>query len=858
MTKSQVPVPWGRKPKPPPSSTTTSQEFITTGRGAGSIPGSTLGMPVPAVLGRKRVPNPNTIWTGNLRPILKTTYETVIETETKEVNGYLETITVEKTTVTTTIEGYLCDIHMGICLGPDVQLHAVYVDNQRIWSGLIGPLRTSVNIGENKTFLTGVTMVFSGGAFDQVPEPDINQADYPGYVGIAYALLKNVRVDLPMGNISFEVSRVPNPLGLADAVNKDGQDLNIASAMVEVMTNEWGYGSLTTSDIDVANFTAGATTLAGENNFCSVKLDNNSGIASVLSSMLRQAGGLIYQDPETGKLKLVLERPNQINYASSLALGRRNIIDFRNFDKTTWDDAVDTLRGLFTERDADYNEVPIYMPNVAKLSQNGRKRTTGSVYYPFVTNRELLADLLARDMAYVAGPVFSFQVTTNRDAATRTPGSVVTVTKPEYELYNTPCIVTKVRKQDRMNNTVVLNVRQAKLPDTASYGVGGDPYDPGFDLTPKTPLGVRIVTSPYLLARWGAGINGVSISPLNYPIVLPVPANNMQSDYDVYITNPPNAPDDVLVGEGKLYPTYAELTNAISKYDGFTTGIIASVDIENVVNSINLGNQGEAGVRQGRYVAFINDEIISFEAAVDNGGAAWTLSNVHRGLFDTVAQDHAAGSMIHIIGGSGNQVLNVPFPYPIGWTPMFLFVPHTLIEFGTKGIGLSSDVWPQNGMRKLSPPRPHNTKIDAQPRSSTELPLLLGTSCTVTWATRTRLSDGVTLQLDPAEEGEVKGLPATSQIHRVLIRDSANVLHDCGTAAYGLDTLTFTLPEAAAEGVGYLYVQAEITMGTDTYESLYQDRIPVLLIGDSIIITEDSGSFLLSEDGASFIAGETF
>lgn len=852
MTKSQVPG-VRRKPRPRPSTTTRTEDFITTGQGAGSIPATSLGTPVPAVLGRKRVPNPNTIWAGNLRPITKTTYETVVEIEEIDTGEYIERITVEKTTVTTTIEGYLCDIHMAVCLGPDVVLHAIYVDNQLVWSGTAGPLRTAFSLPEGETMLTGVSAVFSGGAFDQVPEPDISQPDYPGYVGIATVLLKDVRVDRPMGNISFEVSRVPNPLAVSDAVNRSDRDLNVISAIVEVITNEWGYGGLDIADVNTTALTTLAATLAGELNFCALKLDNVTGTASVLVSLLEQAGGILFQNPETGKLDIAIERPNEIDYASALALGPRNIVELRNFEKSTWGDSADTLRGLFTERDADYNEIPIYMPNVAKLSQSGRKRTTASIYYPFVTNRELLVELLARDMAVMAGPVFSFQVTTNRDGASRLPGSIVTVTKSEYGLVNTPCIVTRVRKHDRTNNTVTLSVRQAKLPDTSNYGVGGDPFDPGFDLSPKTPLSARIMTAPYAIARARVGINGFVLSPLNYPLLLVEPANNMQSDFDAYITNPPNAPTDVLVGEAMLYPTIGELSDGISKWDGTATGEIASVDLVNVVNAINLSSQGEAGVREGRYYVLIDDEVLSYETAVSGGGTSWTISNVHRGLLDTVAQDHAAGAKVYIIGGGTSAVLRAGFPDPIGWVPNFLLVPHTLTKVGTKSLGLSENTWPNTGIRTLSPPRPHNTKIDGQARSSTEVALAVGASCTVSWFTRSRVSLDVALQLDAAESPEQKGTDA--QIHRVILVDSLGVEHDCGTSTG--NSHTFTVPDAA-DGVGTLYVQAEMVLGGITYVSLFKDRLAVLVVADATFISEDSASYFADETGTQFFVSEAF
>lgn len=862
MPIGQVPGYPTRKTKPKPSVITKSEDFITTGEGSGNIPGSSIGSIVAQVLGRKRVPNANTIWTGNLRPIKKVTYNTVITTEEIEVDGYVETITTETTTITTTIEGYLCDIHMGICLGPEVVLKGIYVDNLRIWSGSIGPARTEAAIGTNLTFLSGATIVFSGGAFDQAPEPLVAMADYPGYVGIATILLKDVRVDLPMGNISFEVVRVPNPLALPDGVNRNGDDLNTASAMVEVMTNEWGYGSIDIADVDVDNFTEAAEKLDTEGNFCAVKLDSESGIASVLSILQDQANAIVFQNPKTAKMQIALVRPDEISYGSALKLGPRNIIDLTEYRKSGWPDTVETLRGMFTSRDANYNETPVFMQNAASLSQSGRGKRTATIYYPFSPTRELTAALLARDMQQMAVPLYSFSVTTNREAAELLPGDVTVVTWPKYDLLNVPMLVAKVRKQDINYNTVSLGLRQLKLPDTAGYGIGGDPYDPGFDLDPKTPLACKILTAPYYMARQRNGINGYSLAPVNFPIILPTPGNDYQSDFDVIIENAPGVPGDVTVSESCLYPTVGQLLVGISRFDGFATGIIPSLTIHDVINPLNLSQIDEDGVRAGELLAFIGDEIVSFEDATDDGGNTWTLTNVHRGLLDTVAADHAINAEIHIISGGGfTQVVKARFPYPVGWTPDWVIIPNTLTQFGTKDIGFSTSSWAPDGVRTLSPPRPHNTKVDAQPRSSTPVTIVSGDSCTVDWFSRTRLAFGVTLQLDPAESPEIKG--TDSQTHRVILVDSLGVEHDCGTAAWGIDTLTFSVP-AAAPGEGSIFVQAEMTFHTGIaygdleMVSLQRDLVPVLVLNDETFISEDSGDYFITEDGASFFVSEAY
>lgn len=801
---------------PKPTETVTRETETSSQSNGGNIPQASVGVPVCAITGRKRVPDANTLWTGNLRPLTQVTTSTSSESEV--VGG--QTVTTTKTVTTTSIVGYLIDIHMGICLGPDVQLIGIYVDNQRIWSGNVGPSRTTFTISENLTFLSKASCVFSGGAFNQAPEADINVVDYPGYVGIATILLKNVRADLPMGNLSFEVVRIPNPLSLASGTNRVGDDLNLASAIVEVMTNEWGYGGLNIVDIDTAKFSSMAETLKNEGNICSIKIGSEASVASIMKSLQDQGDMIVFQNPETGKVTGELVRTSNIIYSDTTKrFGPNNIIELRNFQKSGWKDAIEQARGLYTERDNDYNEVPVFAQNGANPSQSGRGKKTTSFYYPYSPNKTLTLDLTSRDLALFAAPIYNFSLLTNRDGATLVPGNIIIVTWPLYNLLNVPMLVLSVRKQELNYNTVSLTLRQLDLPDnTSTFGPGGTAYDPGFDLKPKKPLAVTFRTAPYFIARSAFGITGSQVTPLIYPIILPKPANDFQYSFSALLTNQPNTSGDVVKINNGLYPTYGKLNGAIDQYDSFATGTLSTVNIDGVINPINLFDIGNAGVRQGRLFLLVDSEIMSFESVTDNGGGSYTLNNVQRALLDTVFESHADNADIHIIGNNFNFVAN-GFSYPLGYTPSWVIMSNSLTENGIKSDGLTSTGWSPSSNRTLSPPRPHNTKVNAAARSSSPVTVTEGASTTVSWLTRSRLRSDVALMTDSADTAE------GDQKHRVYHRTPGGTLTDLTGLVTG-NTTTFTMPNVS-NGLGTIFVQAEVTLGGNVYTSVNQDRIPV-------------------------------
>lgn len=811
--------------KPKPTQTITKSSETSSSNANGNIPQAAVGMPVAAVLGHKRVPDANTIWTGNLRPLTETTTTSVSETEEIDAGGGVtETVTTTKTVTTVATVGYLIDIHMGICLGPDVRLIGIYVDNAPIWTGDIGPARTEFTIGENLTFLSKAECVFSGGAFDQAPEPGIDVPDYPGYVGIATIFLKNVRADLPMGNLSFEVVRLPNPLALSDGDNtNDDDDLNLASALVEVITNEWGYGGLDIASLDTEALGAIALVLKNEANFCSVKIGSDTSVAAVIKSIQAQADMIVFENPSTALITGKLIRAEYIDY---VAIGKRfnqgNIIEMRSFEKSYWPDTIEQARGLYTERDADYNEVPVFMQNTANISESGRGKRTANIYYPYVPNKLLALDLLSRDLAILAAPNYSFSLLANREAAGLLPGDMIVVNYPPFNLLNVPMCVTRSRKQDIKSNNVLLALRQMKFPDTeALFGAGGAGYDPGFDTSPQTPTKVVFYTAPYFFARSAFGITSAQVTPLVYPVILPVPANEVQFSFSALIENVPNTVNDTTIIDNGLFPTYAKLNGAIGQYDGFDTGEVASIFIDGVINSRNLIDIGEAGVRAGQLFVLIGNEILSFEDVTDNGDGTWTLSNVHRALLDTVFEAHADNSDVFIIGNNFNFIAG-GFSYPLSYTPDWAIISNALMESGVKADALLSDDWSPSNNRTLAPLRPHNTKINGAARSSTPVAITEGDSVTVTWAIRARTKGTVSLMLDASEPPEGRG--SEVQKHVVIHRSAGGTLTELATVTAA--TATFTMPDVA-DGAGTIYVEARMTLGGVEYASIAQDRIPV-------------------------------
>lgn len=648
--------------------------------------------------------------------------------------------------------------------------------------------------------------------------------DYPAYVGVAYMVFRGMRADMSLDSLSFEVERFPNPLGLTANQNRLDDDINCATAIYELLTSDWGGAGLGASGVDLASAQAAALVFAAEANYCAVLIDAETSATGVLGSLQGQTYSVVYQNPGTGKIEIKPIRQT-LNPANARAFGKNNIIEIRSLNKDSWASTMEVLRGVYVERANDYEPTPVMVQSIGSLSTTGRAKRSGEVAYPHVTKADLTLFLVSRDLAYVSVPRFSMTVLTNRDGALCLPGDVVLVSDAEYEFWSVPMVVDKVRKAPLRENHVLLTLSEYSLPSTSPiYDTPSDPYDPGIDYSPQTPLGALAVTAPFWVVSKTTGLPFGNSSNVVYPLILPVPANDLQAYYDVHINNVPGV-GQVQAQTGGLFATYGQLVDPISRWDGIADGNIATVEIDSVVNAGLLSRTfSDDDQRQGKPLVFIGNEIFSFSSATQLGPDNYRLNLVKRGLIDTVPLDHSAGAHVFITGVPGGSLVPTAFDYPLSYTPQWRLVSSTVNEKGRYANAFAFSGWNSANMpRTLRPIRPHDTKLEGV-RSQTPQTVVPGEDYTVTWRTRARSSLQIPFQTDAAEPSEATG-DQEVVFHRVYIRDGNNTLRLCGstTDAANANSLTVTIPIASFGGAGTLFVRSVNQYG----ESLFDDTLPI-------------------------------
>lgn len=814
----QTTIPSMRMP-PRPGTTTTSRSEPSTRTISLDIPTSQVGIPVPYVCGRRRISAPNVLWVGNLRAI----YETVTEVVTEDGDYFPDhEEKIERTIITQYVIGYILDMQLGLCLGPDVVLRAIYYDDEPIWEGSAGPARAVITIEENDTPLSKATIAFNGGAFNQPVDPLLTDADMPAYVGVSYIVVKDVRVDMQLMRMSFEVERFPNPLALPAAQNKQGDDINGMSAMYEVITSGWGGAGVDAGNLNTASLVTAAAQLATENNFASVLVDAEVPALSIIGNLQQQTYGFLYHNPTTGKLEYKLARQDTANIALSRKFSTRNATLTR-FSKTAWADAFDVIRGIFVDRESDYEPTPVLVMGWSTGTGTNRTKRSTQIEYPYVTKAQLAVDCAARDLAVVSAPLISVQLTTDRSAAPLLPGDVVLFTWDDFNIWGWPMLVSKVRKSPINDNNVLLTLTQYILPDPSPvFEIPGPPVNPIIGISPVAPTAAAFITAPYWLAAKMRMVNPTMGGVLAVPIVLPTPGNAIQANFAAYMTNKPGATDKTEIIKQGQYPTVGQLSAPLDKFNGFEDGLVSSIEIDGVVNPANLRNVGLAGIREGGLLAFVGNEIISFESCQEIGFNQWRLNNVRRGLIDTAPVSHIAGTKIYIINNGFTQV-GAAFGFPLGFAPNWRIISRTPNEELVYSKALAVNGWSPSNARSMLSPRPHDTRIDGQ-RASSPFTLIPENSYNVTWRTRSRTIADVRLQLDAADPSE-QLTGGAYQYHRVYLRDSINAVHLLGSTPNtgSANSLIVTIPSAAAAGNASLFVRTVNQFG----ESIFDDILPV-------------------------------
>lgn len=797
--------------------------------GAPSIAEGTI---IPYICGQQRSFNPVVTWYGNLTPEIevKTELTSSEVEEIRTVEDY-ETernfVTTNTITVTASIVGWKLDVQMALCLGPDVELLEIRNEDEVVWSGVAGTGKTEIKV---KTKGLVDSLAFYSGQFDQPRDPDLVKwcgNDVPGYVGVAYVLLRGLNVTDSFPALTFEIRRRPNPLELSDDQNLIGNDINPLTAAYDWLVNDWGAVGMSPDLVDAQSFRNCALVVASERIGSSVFVSQKTSGTRVLKEYEQHIRGLIFYDPSSNKVKASLLRRDLTN---AFVLTPDNVIGKPRMGKNAWQVLANTLPITYTNRKKDYEEgsFSLDLPIEDHIPKRFQEMT-----YPMAMTYGVAQLLAVRDAPYETQPSWDLSVTVTREAWDLSPGDVTKFNWPDYSLNGVIGTVIR-REDDKKSGNISLSIAPLLSP------FGGLLVDEELtkfqkiDPDPKAPQSFRAISAPYWIAyRAGYKYSIRKRIDFDLPIYAIQPANRLQRKADIYRSDDPLSPGEwKRIDQGISYGSTGRLAEAIGEFDSWENGVLPELKIKAVSNPQYLVGYGLQGVRQGQSFLVIGEEFMAFEGATQNGDGTWTLTNVHRALFGRPFGNHSVNAPVSAFGNDWATVGK-----PIKWDMADPVSPSLkAVSWGVKKAedsvsgGKSLDNPWETSNQLNRPYRPDNTKVNGV-RSSVPTEVEQGGSFDVEYSRRHRgMLQQVALIEDPSDPPEVYS--ATGTIAEAIFFEDANGVDHLLLTETSSDPafpLSCVMPSGAALGVGYLKVVSYLNGNS----SLWSDRVPIEVVATS-------------------------
>lgn len=251
----------------------------------------------------------------------------------------------------------------------------------------------------------------------------------PGYRGIALAFMFIWEIgEAPnMLPYSFIVKSL-SALSASDLGNSLTDDADPAAVIYDLLTSPWGKLGLPTTKVDLASFQAASLTLFNEGHGYSRSIEAAEEATSIVQDVLHQIGGVLYEEPETGKIELHLIR-NDYSLPALEDINPNNAV-LSNYSIQSSSETINQVRVKFTDRANAYADGVVIGQNGANVVKQGGRLRSMDVDYPGCCVRDLAQKLASRDLAAVSRPMAVATVVTNRSFYRARPGVVYTLTWP--------------------------------------------------------------------------------------------------------------------------------------------------------------------------------------------------------------------------------------------------------------------------------------------------------------------------------------------------------------------------------------------------------------------------------------------
>lgn len=462
---------------------------------------------------------------------------------------------------------------------------------------------------------------------------------YPAYHGVCHMVLNQwyLGTSVYIKPLAIVGRRCPSNLGLLPAqVNING-DANPAEIIYDCLRERaWALG-VPPARFDVASFAAAGVILAAEGMGISLQLDQPQDADAVIAEVLRHIDGVCYTDPATGLWTLKLVRAE--DPATLPEFGPDDILELE-FTRGSWEQTINEMKVNYTRRDT-FKTVTAQAQESANYATRGERVSQQVDYLGF--SQEAIAQRVAtRDLRAHSYPLGQGRAKINRKAWALRMGSGLRLTWPALGISQMAVRVTSINYGALENGSIeveivedVFSVAYTVYPSSGASGW----TNPA--VAPVAPVAQVALESPYQLLP--------STVPESRVLVGAVRGDGVSEGYEVWADEGVGYYQSNEVGyfcpSGLLAAPYPRSTAALDAA-GFT---VTGTDLDQLMST------DAAGRDRGDSLLLFADtgELCAWQGITDNGDGSYTITNVVRGVYDTLPADHAGGARVYFVRSGG-------------------------------------------------------------------------------------------------------------------------------------------------------------------------------------------------------------
>lgn len=342
-----------------------------------------------------------------------------------------------------------------------------------ITCGITGPLPAEV-------FSGGLIELLDGGSdqilVDSILTSDTNVADHmiafgipaaqlPGYRGYISAFLFGGTVgsgvkwsfgDSPsVSPFSFEVRSLPAGFGSGLI----GDDVNPVDVCYDILFGTFGKLGRDPTLMDADSWNACAATLADEGHGYSRVFETRMSAKEMLTSIMLQVDGVIFEDSTTGKIKMKLIRAD-FDPLTIPFIHQGNCEKISNFAMGGQTDLPNKIRLNWTKRGDAYRPgSSVSMSQGNALGQSGETNEL-QLEHLGINTQELGDQVVSREFAARSRPLMKCQAHVSQQFYRLEPGDPVRLSWPDANLANFVFRVVNITKGSMDDGSIVLDLIQ--------------------------------------------------------------------------------------------------------------------------------------------------------------------------------------------------------------------------------------------------------------------------------------------------------------------------------------------------------------------------------------------------------------